>query len=173
MQAIIIPPIDKEQPKALDDLYRKTKDVRIRTRVQMVLLSVEHQLKAEEIAVLVRESHATVLRWLKRYLAEGLAGLHDALRSGRPRRTSAAYRQQVVEAVRRRPRSLGLEYSLWSLQRLADYMAEQTGMRVSADTVERILAEAEIVLSRPQHTISSPDPGYQLKKRRLKPSATT
>lgn len=173
MQAINIPPLSKEQHQALDDLYHQTKDVRIRTRVQMVLLSVEQQLKAEEIAVVVRQSHATVLRWLKRYLAEGLTGLHDAPRSGRPRRTTAAYRQQVVEAVRRRPRSLGLEYSLWSLQRLADYMAEQTGIRVSTETVKRILAEAEIVLSRPQHTISSPDPEYQLKKRRLKPSATT
>jgi transposase len=173
MQTIIIPPINKEEHKQLDDLYHQTKDVRMRTRVQMVLLSVEQQFKAHEIAILVRESHATVLRWLKRYLAEGIAGLQDAPRSGRPRRTTAAYRLQLLEAVRRRPRSLGLEYSLWTLQRLADYMAEQTTIRVSADTVERILAEAAIVLSRPQHTISSPDPEYQVKKRRLKPSATT
>jgi transposase len=44
----------------------------------MVLLSAEKGLKAEEIAQIVRESHITVLRWLKRYLAEGIEGLKDA-----------------------------------------------------------------------------------------------
>jgi transposase len=57
---------------------------------------------------------------------------------------------------------------LWTLQRLADYLAERTGLRVSYETVRRVLAAAEIVLSRPQHTISSPDPEYAVKKRRSK-----
>jgi len=37
-------------------------------------------------------------------------------------------------------------------------MAEQPGIRVAAETVRAYLKEAEMVLSRPQHTISSPDP---------------
>ncbi len=78
------------------------------------------------------------------------------------------YREQLIEAVRRRPRSLDLAFSMWTLQRLADYMAEQTGIRVSTETVRRTLKAAGIVLSRPQHTISSPDPEYKVKKRRLK-----
>ena len=44
----------------------------------MVLLSVEHGLKVPQIALIVRESEATVLRWLKRYLAEGVEGVQDA-----------------------------------------------------------------------------------------------
>jgi hypothetical protein len=43
-------------------------------------------------------------------------------------------------------------------------MAEHTGIRVEAETVRRHLQEADIVLSRPQHKISSPDPEYQVKK---------
>lgn len=53
---------------------------------------------------------------------------------------------------------------MWTLQRLADYMAEQTGIRVGYETVRQVLKRGEIVLSWPQHTISSPDPEYQLKK---------
>jgi hypothetical protein len=52
-------------------------------------------------------------------------------------------------------------------------MAEQTSMRVEAETVRVSLKEAEIVLRRPQHTMSSPDPEYQIKKRRLQTSAST
>jgi hypothetical protein len=51
---------------------------------------------------------------------------------------------------------------------LVDYLAEHTGLRVSDETIRRALKQAGIVLSRPQHKISSPDPDYQVKKRRLK-----
>lgn len=172
MKPIHVPPLTDDELRALDELYRKTKVPRLRTRAQMVLLSAEKGLTVPEIAEIVRESQATILRWLKRYMAEGIAGLHDAPRSGAPARITDAYREQLVTAVRRRPRSLGLPYSLWTLQRLADYMAEQTGIRVSYETVRRVLKSADIVLSRPQHTISSPDPEYQVKKRRLKTPET-
>jgi transposase len=134
----------------------------------MILLSAEKQLKVPEIAEIVRESDATVLRWLKRYIAEGVKGLEDTPRPGRERTVTDTYREKLIEAVHRRPRSLELDFSLWTLQRLADYMAEQTGIRVSTETVRRTLKDADIVLSRPQHTISSPDPEYKVKKRRLK-----
>ena len=61
------------QRKELDQLYRTTKAPRLRTRAQMVLLSAEQGLKVPQIAVIVRESEATVLRWLKRYRADGLS----------------------------------------------------------------------------------------------------
>jgi transposase len=161
------------QIEELDHLYRTTKEPRLRTRAQMVLLSAEQRLKIPQVAAIVRESEATVGRWLKRYLAEGLNGLHDAPRPGRPSPMTEAYRSALLAAVRRRPRSLGLPFSLWTLQRLVDYLAEKTSIRVSDETVRRALKHAGIVLSRPQHTISSPDPDYQVKKRRLKIRATS
>jgi transposase len=83
-----------------------------------------------------------------------------------------AYTAALLAAVRRRPRSFGLPFSLWTLQRLVDDLAEQTGIRVSDETVRRALKHAGIVLSRPQHKISRPDPDYAVKKRRLKTPAT-
>jgi len=124
----------------------------------MVLLSAEQELTVAKIAAIVRESEATVLRWLKRYRAEGLEGLQDAPRPGRPSPMTEAYKAELLAAVRRRPRSLGLPFSLWTLQRLVDYLAERTGIRVSDETIRRALKRADIVLSRPQHQISSPDP---------------
>lgn len=173
MRPIQISDLSSEQLGTLEELYRTTRDVRLRTRAQIILLAAEQHLTAAEIAAIVRCSEETVRRWLKRYLAEGLEGLRDAPRPGAPSKVSTAYRERLVQAVRRRPRSLGLPFSLWTLQRLAGYMAQQTGIRVEGETVRRHLKEAEIVLSRPQHTISSPDPEYALKKRRLKTRGRT
>jgi transposase len=167
MEKLYVPSLSAEQKVELEELYRKTEVPRVRTRAQMVLLSAEKNLKVDDIADIVRESSVTVLRWLHRYMAEGMQGLMDAPRAGRSSILTDEFRKRLLEVVRRRPRSLELEYSMWTLQRLADFMAEDTGIRVSTETIRRALAKEDIVFSRPQHTISSPDPEYQVKKRRL------
>jgi len=173
MKAIKLPPQSDKQLRSLDELYRTTKDVRVRQRAQMILLAAEKQMVACEVAEIVRKDEQTVRRWFKRYMAEGIEGLKDAPRPGGQRTVTDEYRTKLVASVRRRPRSLGQAYSMWSLQRLADYMAEETGIRVSDETVRRQLKAEGIVLSRPQHKISSPDPEYEVKKRRLKQHETT
>ena len=105
--------------------------MRLRTRALIIWLAAEQRLSAPAIAVLVREDDQTVRNWLTRYRAEGIEGLKDRPMPGAPPKLTPAYAEQLVAAVRRRPRSLGQPYSLWTLQRLADYLAEQTGIRVS------------------------------------------
>jgi transposase len=159
-------PLSEGRLDELKELYRTTKDVRLRTRSQMILLAAEQGMTAPAIAQIVRESDQTVRNWFKRYQAEGIEGLKDAPMPGAPRKVTPEYVKQLVEVVRLRPRSLGLPFSMWTLARLADYLAEQTGIRVEGETVRVHLKEAGIVLSRPQHKISSPDPEYLVKKRR-------
>jgi transposase len=172
MKKLYVSALSAEQKDALEELYRKTNVPRVRTRAPMVLLSAEKRLIADEIAEIVRESSVTVLRWLHRYLSEGVEGLKDEPRSGHPSSVTPEFRKRLLEVVRRRPRSLNVEYSMWTLQRLADFMAEETGIRLSTETIRRELAKEDIVFSRPQHTITSPDPEYQVKKRRWKKLAT-
>lgn len=95
-KAIQVPPLTEEKLAALEQLYRKTELPRVRTRAQMVLLSAEQGIKAEEIAAIVRESAVTVLYWLKRYIAEGLEGLLDAPRAGRSVVVTDGFRKQLL-----------------------------------------------------------------------------
>src|SRR5215468_12469061 len=141
-----IPVPTAEDLEALEHLYRTTRNVRLRTRAQIVLLAGEQRLTAPAIAAIVREDDQTVRNWLKRYLAEGIEGLKDRPMPGAPPKITPAYEEQLLAAVRRRPRSLGQPYSMWTLQRLADYLAEQTGIRVGYETVRLHLRAAGIVL---------------------------
>ena len=170
---LTIPVPSAEEMTALERLYRTTRAARLRTRAQIVLLAGEQRFTAPAIARIVREDDQTVRTWLKRWLAEGIDGLKDRPMPGAAPKTTPAYKEELLAAVRQRPRSLGQPYSLWTLQRLADYLAERTGIRVSYETVRLVLKAGGIVLSRPQHTVSSPDPEYQVKKRRLKRPATS
>src|ERR687895_89824 len=71
-------PLSEEQLDELKELYRTTKDVRLRTRSQMILLAAEQGMIAPTIAQIVGESDQTVRNWFKRYQAEGIEGLKDA-----------------------------------------------------------------------------------------------
>jgi transposase len=170
---ITVRKLSTEEMAELKAFYRQTKDVRLRERVQIILLAAEQAMSAPAIAKVVQRNDQTVRTWMQRFNSEGLAGLSDDPRPGAPPTVTAAYRERLLVVVRQRPRSLEQPYSMWTLQRLADFMAEESGIRVSDVTVSRLLAAHDIVLSRPQHKVSSPDPEYQVKKRRLKASETT
>lgn len=173
MRALHLDHLGTDQLHALDELYRTTHDVRVRTRAQMILLAAEQRLVVSEIAAIVRESTETVRRWFRRYEAEGINGLSDAPRSGTPPKVTREYRERLLELVRRRPRALDLPFSLWTAARLADCLAEETGLRMSVPSIHRLLRQAGMGFGRPQHKISSPDPDYAVKKKRSKTLATT
>jgi transposase len=173
MKAIRLLPQSAEQIAALEKLYHTSKDGRLRQRAQIMLLAIEKGMVAAEIAEIVRLNEESVRQWLKRYEAKGIEGLSDKPRVGAEPIVTAEYQAKLEATVRQRPRSLQQPFSLWTCQRLADYLAEETGIRVSDETVRRYLKRIGIVLSRPQHKVSSPDPEYLVKKRRLKTNATT
>ncbi len=75
--------LSRAEEQALRGLYRRTQNADIRTRCQMILLSAQEHA-VSEIAELTFFNEDSILYWLDRYESEGLAGLEDRPRSGRP-----------------------------------------------------------------------------------------
>ena len=158
-------PESPEQVMEVRDLYHSTKDVRIRTRAQIIMLALDG-MSAPAIAKIVDLDPVSVRRHIKRYHDEGIAGLADKERSGRPRTVTPEYIELAIATVRRRPRALGLNFSIWTLDRLIDYLKEKTQITVSDETLRTHLRDHGISFSRPQQKVSSPDEDYMQKKRR-------
>ena len=146
MRALQVPDLSAEAIGELDKLYRTTRDVRLHTRTQIILLAAEKGLIAAEIAVIVRTDEQTVRRWIRRYLTQGVAGLFDSPKPGGPRKVTDAFLMELTETARQQPASLELPYALWTLDRLADYMAQKTGIQVNPETVRLHLRAAGIML---------------------------
>lgn len=160
-------PKSPQEATELRRLYHTTKDVRVRTRSQMILLAFDG-ISAPKIAKIVDLHPESVRRCLLRYREEGIPALYDKPRSGRPRRATPDYLEQAVALLRRRPRTLDLPFSVWTIQRLVDYLTDRTGVTVADETLRTHLHKQDISFSQPQHKISSPDPEYAQKKRRSK-----
>jgi len=62
MRPIRLDALSSEQLRGLDELYHNTRDVRVRTRAQMVLLAAERGMVAAEVAAIVRQDEKTVRR---------------------------------------------------------------------------------------------------------------
>ena len=172
MRPIRLDALSGEQLRELDHLYHTTRDVRVRTRAQMVLLAAEQGLVAAQIAALVRQHEETVRRWLVRYAAEGIAGLADAPRAGAPPKITREYRERLLQAVRQRPRGLGLPFSLWTAARLADYLAEMTKLRLSPASVCRVLRASGHGAEPAAAHDHQPGPRVRAQKRRSRRPAT-
>ena len=141
-----------EETQALEHLHRDTKDADVRSRCDMILWS-NAGLSPPQIAERVRFSRDTVVRYIKRYEAEGLAGLFTKPRSGRPRRVTPEYEAQLLAAVAQEPRNLGQPFSNWTTANLADYMAKETGIVISPRQVEHYLKAHGWRLRRPVRTV--------------------
>jgi transposase len=145
-------PLLDEEIQALERLHHETKDANVRSRCDMILLSNEG-LSPPKIAKRVRFSRYTVTRWIRRYEAEGIAGLFTRPRSGRPRRVTLEYEAKLLEAVEQEPRALGLPFSNWTTANLADHMARQTRIVITPRQVENYLKAHNWRLRRPVRTV--------------------
>jgi transposase len=133
-------------------LRQETRNRRVRERLEMV----KAQALGQDVAQIARwcgRRVETVRHWLRRYQEQGVCGLRDAPRSGRPRRADAAYRAALEAAVSTPPRELGLGFDAWTSARLARYLAEQTGVQLSDGWVRALLGELDFVCGRPKHTL--------------------
>jgi transposase len=81
----------------------------------------------------------TVRRRIRRFNAEGMAALEDHHRSGRPATYSAGEVGTVIAAALSAPRSLGLPFASWTLDRLASYLLEQKAITMRRSRIDEIL----------------------------------
>jgi transposase len=148
-----MPPVGVDEIAALEHDYRDADKRLVRQRSHIVLLAYEVESQAA-IARAVRCSLDTVSRALERYRRGGRPALRRRLRlapSGT--KVTLAWQKALAEAMRRGPEACGVARPTWTAPLLAGYLAQQTGIAVSGDTVRRALARLDYVCRRPTWTV--------------------
>jgi transposase len=148
---------------------------------RMVVLSWDEK-QVEAIAEEVQCRAQTVRRCLHRFDAEGIEGLGDRPRSGRPSRLTEAERSKLIALVRKAPPGrlerqadeLGARdeagSAQWSLNALAQ-AAKEVGIRVKRSQIRTILLREGVPWRNTHSWGTSNDPDFVPKERRS--SATT
>jgi len=100
----------------------------------------------------------TIRAWRRRFRAEGIEGLADRPRSGRPLKGDKHYQQVLEEALASDPEDLGLGFMTWSVQRLRIHMERQTGIALSEGRLRLLLKRLGYRYQRYTRRTPNPNP---------------
>ena len=130
-----------EEDAAIRRLARsRTAPARAVERARIVLRSRQGDT-VEQIAETLGVCQDTVRRWIHRFDRDGVAGLADRPRGGRPPTYSAEEVGTVVAASLTKPADLGLPFGSWTLDRLAAYLREEKGLAIGRSRIATLLQE--------------------------------
>src|SRR5215813_2975499 len=91
-----------------------------------------------EIAKQLEVSERMVRNRLHRFNEQGLAGLEEAPRSGRPVTYTPEEVSSIIQTALSNPRELGEDYASWTLDRLVDYLHRVTGVRMKRSRISEL-----------------------------------
>jgi transposase len=120
--------------------HSRTASARLVERASIIWLSSQGWW-VPEIAEHLRINAETVRQWVKRFNEEGLDGLRDKPRAGRPATYTAEQVAEVVAASLTNPQDLDLPFGSWTLDRLAAYLTEQKGIPIKRSRIDEILID--------------------------------
>ena len=143
-----------EEQRAEVERHLRRRDLtpRVRERLEMVK-GVGRGYGREAIEGWSGRTARTIRRWVRAFARQGIAGLADAPRSGRPAFADPAYLAGLEQAVEMPPRELGLPFDAWTSARLSAYLREQTGVRLTPSWLRHLLARRRFAMGRPKHTL--------------------
>lgn len=140
----------------LQDEIRRSYEARYDHRLHAVLM-VAQGMSCRAAADLLGDSPRTVAYWVNRFEDEGLSGLADADRPGRPRRLDEEQLAQIQEALRSSPSKLGLGANLWDGKLLSDFIRQSFGVDLGVRQCQRMFRQLGFRLRKPRPLIAKAD----------------
>jgi len=148
--AIELNPVMKS---TLDHLARSASTPQaLALRSRIVLAAAAGQAN-QQIATALQVPEVTVGKWRRCFASQGLDGLRDAARSGRPPKHS----QEILQKVQRRVCQQPKHYRRWSVRTLA------TDLGLPSSTVHQMLVASGLQPHRVRTFTFSPDPDFEAK----------
>ncbi len=145
---------------ALQDEIRRTEEARYDHRLHGLLL-VAQGLSCREVARLLGDSPRTVAYWVCRFEEEGLAGLAEGDRTGRPQRLSPEQLKQIGGALRGSPMDWGLGANLWDGKTLSEFITKEWNITLGVRQSQRLFRQLGFRLRMPRPKIANADPVAQ------------
>jgi len=131
--------LSEEERRALERVARsRTAPARQVERAKVVLAAASGQ----GIGAMAERFHlslGTVYLWWHRFEEQGIAGLQDKARGGRPPTYTRAQVSLVVQTALTNPQTLGQSFASWTLDRLAAYLAEEKDLTMKRSRIDDLL----------------------------------
>lgn len=158
--------LTREETLRLGAFIKETPSGRVHRRAQAIWFSCQGQT-VQQIAQLLAVSERSVWNWLAAYRKEGLKGLPDKPIPGRKPCLTPQQQAKLVAITRQSPATAGLSGYTWNCRLLRQWLQKTFHIHLSDEWVRQILLKHGLRFRRPKLVLTSPDPAYTPKKRRL------
>ena len=125
------------------------------------LLLVAQGMTCPQVAHLLGDAPRTVEYWVRRFEQQGLAGLKEGDRPGRPARLNAAQRRGVGRVLRRYASDAGMGVTLWDGKTLSAWIEKEYGVRLGVRQCQRLFRQVGFRLRKPRPVIAGSNPARQ------------
>jgi len=122
----------------LDTFIKQTKEARVFRRAQAVRNVVKGQ-RLQTVSDTLSFTYSALRKWVQRFASQGVQGLVDRPRSGRPPKMTCELEKHLNRLVDEDPLQHGSIRSQWSCRELATVLAQQTGVQVGRESVRGVL----------------------------------
>ena len=122
----------------LDTFLKQTKEARVFRRGQAVRDVVKGQ-RLQTVSDALQFTYSALRKWVHRFATQGVRGLVDRPRSGRPPKVTCELERQLNRLVDQDPLEHGALSSQWSCRELATVFAQQTGVHLGRESIRCLL----------------------------------
>src|ERR671939_1796986 len=112
----------------LDLFLKQTKEARVFRRAQAVRHVVKGQ-RLQTVSDTLSFTYSALRKWVYRFANQGVKGLVDRPRSGRPPKVTCELEQHLNRLIDQDPLEHGSLQSPWSCRELATVFARETGVQ--------------------------------------------
>ena len=133
--------LDKAERDRLE-YWAKSDEADLRHRARIILLSAEGY-RVPEIARMLESHPANLRKWVHRFNEQSCDGLITVRAGGAKPRFTEAQKRRIIHLAKTRPRELGLDFTKWTLHRLAEQAEKRRIVdQISHEYVRQILKAA-------------------------------
>ena len=146
----------------LQDEIRRNEDSRYDHRLHVLLLAAQG-FNCVEIASMLGDPPRTVQHWVRSFEDEGLAGISENDRPGRPPRLKSDQLDNISLTLRGSPEDVGLSGHLWDGKTLSEYIEKHYKITIGVRQCQRMFRKLGFRLRKPRPVIVHANPDDQKK----------
>lgn len=145
--------LKRKELAAIERAMRQDKRAEVRQRATVIrLLHLGH--KPEAVAEQQMVSVPTIYNWHRLWREQGIEGLGNKPKTGRPSKATDAYCRKLEELLEKEPSEYGYRFAIWTSDRLRTHLEKETGILLSESRFRALLKKRGYRYRRPKHDLS-------------------
>jgi putative transposase len=118
--------------RVLDKAYKNEHDARVKERILLIIRVSSDKQHIESVASELHRSRAWAYKWHKRHSDEGIKGLRDRPRGGKPSMVSSETTDKIIQ-------ELSNGNTGWDFRQVMDLIQQKAGVRYHEVHIRRLL----------------------------------